>query len=203
MVAEDSFGLSKQERIVEAALDVFAEHGTSGSTLQMIAQAAGVSVGLVQHHFGSKDNLIEAVDAHALAVIGAGMSSPLPEDPTEAVLELGRRVIYLLSEHLAAVDYLARLLVEGAPAGAAFFDATAAIVMGHWRQLDAIGATADNLDLVWAALNPIILTMGAVIMRRHIDRHLPEPLTTPAQLRRWEESVNGLLERGQIKRPPD
>ncbi len=203
VVAEDSFGLSKQERIVEAALDVFAKHGASGSTLQMVAQTAGVSVGLVQHHFGSKDSLIEAVDTYALTVIGAGMSQPLPDDPTEAVLELGRRVIYLLSEHLSAVDYLARMLVEDAPAGRAFFDATAAIVMGHWRQLDAIGATADNLDLVWAALNPIILTMGTVIMRRHLDRHLPEPLTTPTQLRRWEESVNNLLERGQIKQPPE
>lgn len=203
VVAENGFGASKQERIVEAALDVFARYGTTTSTLQMVAQAAGVSVGLVQHHFGSKDSLIEAVDAHALALIAAGMSGPLPEDPTEAVLELGRRVIYLLSEHLAAADYLARMLVEDAPAGVAFFDATVAIVMGHWRQLDAIGATADNLDLVWAALNPIVLTMGAVIMRRHIDRHLPEPLTTPTQLRRWEESVNNLLERGQIKQPPE
>ncbi len=71
----------------------------------MVAQTAGVSVGLVQHHFGSKDSLIEAVDTYALTVIGAGMSQPLPDDPTEAVLELGRRVIYLLSDHLSAVDY--------------------------------------------------------------------------------------------------
>ncbi len=203
VAAEESFATSKQDRIVEAALDVFAQYGAAGSTLQMVANAAGVSVGLVQHHFGSKDKLIEAVDQQALSMIGAAMAQPLPSDPTEAVLELGRRVIFLLSEHLTAVDYLARLLVEGAPAGAAFFDATAAIVMGHWRQLDDIGATAENLDLVWAALNPIILTMGAVIMRRHIDRHLPEPLTTPAQLQRWEDSVNALLERGQIRRPPE
>ncbi|WP_328356223.1 TetR/AcrR family transcriptional regulator [Mycobacterium sp. NBC_00419] len=203
MAAEESFAPSKQERIVEAALDVFAEHGAAGATLQMVANAAGVSVGLVQHHFGSKDKLIAAVDAQALSVIGAAMSQPLPSDPTEAVLELGRRVIFLLSERLTAVDYLARLLVEGAPAGAAFFDATASIVMAHWRQLDEIGATAENLDLVWAALNPIVLTMGAVIMRKHIDRHLPEPLTNLTQLRRWGDSVDALLERGQIRRPPE
>jgi TetR/AcrR family transcriptional regulator, regulator of cefoperazone and chloramphenicol sensitivity len=36
-----------------------------------IAAAAGVSPGLVIHHFGSKDGLREAVDAHVLAVFGA------------------------------------------------------------------------------------------------------------------------------------
>lgn len=117
VVPEEGLGPSKQDRIVVAALDVFGEHGTAKSTLQMVAKAAGVSVGLVQHHFGSKDRLIDAVNTYALGVIRAEMSRPLTASPGQSVLEMGRRVSFLLSQQLTAVDYLARLLVEGAPAG--------------------------------------------------------------------------------------
>ncbi len=201
VVPEDGLGPSKQERIVVAALDVFGQHGAAKSTLQMVAEAAGVSVGLVQHHFGSKDRLVDAVNAHALGVIRAEMARPLTASSGESVLEMGRRVSFLLSQQLTAVDYLARLLVEGAPAGAAFFDSTAEIGLARWRRLADEGGTVENLDLVWAALNPLVLVMGAVIMRRHIDRHLPEPFVTPAQLQRWRDAINRLLERGQIRRP--
>lgn len=190
---------SRQDRILDAAMEVFSQQSTAEATLQMIADSAGVSVGLVQHHYGSKDGLIAAVDAHAMAVIGAAMTQPLPESPTDAVLELGRRVGALLSDHRPVVDYLARLLVDGTQSGVAFFDATVTIVVGHWQQLAENGVTREDLDVVWAALNPTILVFGAIILRRHIDRHLPEPLGTPEQLHRWEESVNTLLRYGQFR----
>ena len=203
MISEDGLGTSRRQRVVEAALEVFSEHGAAKSTLQMVANAAGVSVGLVQHHFGSKENLVEAVTAHALAVIRTEMARPLTAAPNESVLEMGRRVSFLLARQLTAVDYLASLLVEGAPAGAVFFDTTAAIGLARWRRLADEGGAADDLDLVWAALNPLVLVLGAVIMRRHIDRHLPEPFVSPAQLQRWRDAVNALLEHGQIRRQPD
>ncbi|BBY64470.1 TetR family transcriptional regulator [Mycolicibacterium helvum] len=190
---------SRYDRILDAAMEVFSQQSASEATLQMIADSAGVSVGLVQHHFGSKDGLIGAVDAHAMTVIGAAMTQSLPESPTDAVLEMGRRVGSLLSDHRAVVDYLARLLVDGTESGIAFFDATVTIVLSHWRQLAESGVTREDLDLVWAALNPTILVFGAIILRRHIDRHLPEPLWTPEQLRRWEESVNTLLRYGEFR----
>lgn len=203
MISEDGLGTSRRQRVVEAALEVFSEHGAAKSTLQMVARAAGVSVGLVQHHFGSKENLVEAVTGHALTVIRTEMARPLTASSNESVLEMGRRVSFLLSRQLTAVDYLATLLVEGAPAGAVFFDSTAEIGMARWRRLADEGGAADDLDLVWAALNPLVLVMGAVIMRRHIDRHLPEPFVSPAQLQRWRDAVNALLEHGQIRRRPD
>ena len=44
---------SRQDRILNAALNVFAQRGTSDATLQMVADTAGVSVGLVQHHLST------------------------------------------------------------------------------------------------------------------------------------------------------
>jgi len=61
--AED---LTARARIRDAALALFAERGMDGATIRDIAKAAGVSGGLVRHHFGSKDGLRAACDSYAL-----------------------------------------------------------------------------------------------------------------------------------------
>ena len=34
--------------------------------------------------------------------------------------------------------------------------------------------------------------LGAMLLRTHIERHLPGPLTEPDQLRRWDAAVTAL-----------
>ena len=59
--------LTARARIRDAALRLFAEHGVvAGATIRDIAAAAGVSSGLVRHHFGSKEALRDACDAYAM-----------------------------------------------------------------------------------------------------------------------------------------
>jgi TetR/AcrR family transcriptional regulator, regulator of cefoperazone and chloramphenicol sensitivity len=54
--------------IRDEALRLFADHGPDGVTVRQIAAAAGVSPGLVLHHFGSKEGLRRAVDEHVLGL---------------------------------------------------------------------------------------------------------------------------------------
>ena len=61
--AED---LTARARIRDAALRLFAERGLDGTTIRDIAKEAGVSGGLIRHHFGSKDGLRSACDVYAL-----------------------------------------------------------------------------------------------------------------------------------------
>ena len=56
-----------QTRIIEAALDLFAEHGIGGTSLQMIADALGVTKAAVYHQYNTKDEIILAV-AHVVLV---------------------------------------------------------------------------------------------------------------------------------------
>lgn len=50
-------------RMLEAAMQLIASHGYTQTTLEAIGVAAGYSRGLVQHRFGSKDKLLEALIA--------------------------------------------------------------------------------------------------------------------------------------------
>jgi AcrR family transcriptional regulator len=56
-----------QARIVNAALDLFAEHGVGGTSLQMIADALGVTKAAVYHQFNTKDEIVVAAAGAELA----------------------------------------------------------------------------------------------------------------------------------------
>ena len=62
LVADDR---STRARLRDAAVAVFARDGF-GATVRAIADAAGVSPGLVIHHFGSKDKLRAECDEYVL-----------------------------------------------------------------------------------------------------------------------------------------
>src|SRR5512139_2210701 len=64
-----------QTRIIEAALVLFAEHGISGTSLQMIADAIGVTKAAVYHQYNTKDEIILAVAQVVLARLEAAVTA--------------------------------------------------------------------------------------------------------------------------------
>jgi AcrR family transcriptional regulator len=56
-----------QTRIIDAALALFAEHGIGGTSLQMIADAIGVTKAAVYHQYNTKDEIVLAVAEVVLA----------------------------------------------------------------------------------------------------------------------------------------
>ena len=50
-----------REKILRAALAVFARHGFEQASVRLIAAEAGVSPGLMYNYFGSKDDLLRAI----------------------------------------------------------------------------------------------------------------------------------------------
>jgi AcrR family transcriptional regulator len=191
---------SSIERIRDAALTCFATYGTAATSLRTVAAAAGVSLGLVQHHFATKAGLIKAVDDHVLAVVTATMSQPIPEPPADSIAAIGNRVTQIIAEHPDVVDYLGRALIEGSPLGTEVFDYLVASGIDRWEKRSEHGQTRPDVDLTWAAINSLVLPLGTLILRGHIERHLPEPLMTPTQLDRWQDAVNTLLRDGLFRR---
>jgi AcrR family transcriptional regulator len=55
--------LTARARIRHAAIRLFADRGIDGTTVRDIAREAGVSPGLLRHHFGSKEALRQVCDA--------------------------------------------------------------------------------------------------------------------------------------------
>lgn len=49
--------MSKKDKILVAAQELFARYGYAGTTMKMVAEEAGVASGLVFHYFDTKENL--------------------------------------------------------------------------------------------------------------------------------------------------
>jgi AcrR family transcriptional regulator len=84
-----------QQRLLQAAVQVFAEKGYEGATVRDICRLAGVNLAAVNYHFRDKERLyIEAVKS---ACQRQGEANPLPDWPpgTPAVVKL-RQFIHII-----------------------------------------------------------------------------------------------------------
>ena len=166
--AED---LTARARIRDAALRLFAERGLDGTTIRDIARAAGVSGGLIRHHFGSKDDLRAACDSYAL--------DQLMRIKEQAVLE-GQLANpgFMSAAHptvLLTLRYLARSLVDGSPAAAAVFDEM--VELGEaWLDQHHPGQIPDP-----RGYSAVLVAMqsGLFMMHSQLSRWLGADIFTP------------------------
>ena len=89
----------KRERILDAAIRVFAEKGFAGSRVADVARAAGVADGTIYLYFDSKDALLIAIFEEKMELIIAVAEAELTkiENPVE-------RLGYFILHHIEAVD---------------------------------------------------------------------------------------------------
>jgi AcrR family transcriptional regulator len=88
-----------QRRILAAALDLFADHGVSGTSLQMIADAIGVTKAAVYHQFRTKEEIVIAVTDMELGKLEDALEAAEAEDdPLRARKVLLTRVIDMAVE---------------------------------------------------------------------------------------------------------
>src|SRR5215813_9858313 len=81
-----------QTRVIEAALVLFAEHGISGTSLQMIADAIGVTKAAVYHQYNTKEEIVLAVAQDVLARLEGAVTT------AEAERSRGRARQMLIAE---------------------------------------------------------------------------------------------------------
>src|SRR5258706_3945051 len=60
-VAIDATSAGTKARILDAAEQLFMEHGFEATSLRSLTAAAGVNLAAVHYHFGSKEELFQAV----------------------------------------------------------------------------------------------------------------------------------------------
>ncbi len=96
-------GSDARERILRAALQAFSENGFDGARTRDIAARAGVPLGLLQYHFGSKALLWRAAVDRAFAELRVGLDAiladPEPADERERLRLLIRAHVQFVARN--------------------------------------------------------------------------------------------------------
>ncbi len=148
-----------REALIEAAIRVVANEGLRGLTIRAVAAEAGVTHGLVRHHFGSRAALVEAtllrsveiaIDASALSP-GGGRIDDISADLGSAVEE---------QEELLAFQYEllleARRRPELMPHVARMYDEYVAAATSELERVGLVGEPEAG-RVLFAALDGLAL----------------------------------------------
>jgi AcrR family transcriptional regulator len=83
------------ERLRRAAVESFLEHGYEGTSMETVAQAAGVTKSTLYARYSDKRALFTAVSAWALTRLERDeqAAEPLPDDLAEALLVIARGIL--------------------------------------------------------------------------------------------------------------
>jgi AcrR family transcriptional regulator len=185
----DSEDLTARARIRDAALQHFGEHGFARSTIRGIAETAGVSSGLVRHHFGSKEALREACDEYVLRTIRT------LNDRTWVAAESGD--LTKAADARAPIGpyhrYIARTLVDGG--SAELFDEMVRMGEPWIAAADAQAGDAPAVDVHTRAAVVVAMGLGVPILQEHLSRALGVDLSTPEGDRRLALALLDLYSR--------
>lgn len=188
--------LTAKARIRDAAMRLFGRSGVAASSVRAIADAADVSPALVVHHFGSKEQLVRAVDEAVLARIEHAVREvPIDGLETDLIARRTEVVAALLHGDAALCDYLARALAERTPASAELFHRLFAFASRDER-LVAAGALRSDSDPFWRAMHQVVLIVGPLILRSLIERELGGELLSEENVGRWLKARADLLQHG-------
>jgi AcrR family transcriptional regulator len=141
-------------RIVRVAGELFDSNGVDGTSLQMIADAAGVGKAAVYYHFKTKDEIVRAVHARVIDEFYAAI------DDAEAIEAAHSRADALK----ALIPRLVRLAVNGRRAFSRILtDPAIAGITANDEQLQALRHRFDRL-VTGGEPDPERLARGAVVV---------------------------------------
>lgn len=178
--------LASVGRIRQAALHLFATQGVSSTPLRAIAAEAEVTVGLIPHHFGSKNGLRDELerwivrqfaDALEQANAAAGESGANAQ-------ERQAHVNAMLEQNPFIKDYMRREFLHPHPGGTLLKQLTELIAdsVDDMRARGFASSSRDRTDQVVAAM---VRQLGTLFLQPMVDQVIDvlppsqKPFSTP------------------------
>jgi AcrR family transcriptional regulator len=168
-----------QTRVIEAALVLFAEHGISGTSLQMIADAIGVTKAAVYHQYNTKDAIVLAVAEAVLSRLDEAVTV------AEAERSASRAREVLLSEmtdlaveqrRMAGVlqrdPVMLRFLEEHAPFRRVMERVNRVLMGGAADPRGRVLAATLAAAIAGAVIHPLVLDLDDESLRSHLLRQV-------------------------------
>jgi TetR/AcrR family transcriptional regulator, regulator of cefoperazone and chloramphenicol sensitivity len=162
--------LTARARIREAALKHFAEEGYERATIRRIAKTAGVSPGLLRHHYGSKDALRTACDEYVVETLHR-LNAQLIADPS----------VSATTRHTSKRfgRYVARSLADGSTTVGTIFDEMVTLTEQWLAGADEARSDPPLIDRRIRAALVNAMAIGIPLLHEHVSRALDTDMFEP------------------------
>jgi len=167
-----------REKLMSAAIALFARKGYAATTVREIVEAARVTKPVLYYHFGSKEGIFLAMMREALAEFEATVASALTGGgkAQARILRFLDQMLALLLQHLDVMRVL-DAIYYGPPQGAPFFDFEAIhqrfieVLTGLVREGMASGEfrKGNPEEVAWALVGPFEVTRGMSLCHPEMD----------------------------------
>ncbi|WP_252259911.1 TetR/AcrR family transcriptional regulator [Erythrobacter aurantius] len=194
----------RRNALLDSAISLFSEKGFSSVELREIAAEAGVTVGLIRHYYGTKDDLIDAAVAQVTArlqqvfeKILSGLEADSAEDFIDGLNE--RTGKFLLPEY-KLLFFLKHMVIElpdkSAPVFKTYFD----LFQSELNGLEAIGKINPMVNKVWLSFMLMFVQLGPVFLSRQIEDILGKSVSDPNAAMQRAANNAFILKYGLVER---
>lgn len=175
-----------QLRVLEAAIGLFSQHGISGTSLKMIADAVGVTKAAVYHQYNAKDDIVLAI----AGMVTAGLEAALREAEAERSRARRREV---LTDRLIALAVARRSMagiLQQDPVMLRFFqenerfrrvmERVELVLMGGVSTPGGkVCAAIINTAIAGAVMHPLTHDLDDELLREELGKQLHRLFTPP------------------------
>lgn len=176
--------LSTPARIRAAAMTRFATDGLQ-APLRLIASDAGVSAGLIVHHFGSREGLLEACRQVVIDLMTDEQSQSLAQaDPQSLFAQLA-----MIDDYAPTVGFALRSLQQGGPFSRRLFEDLVLSTQDYLDRGVANGTISPSRDPRGRAELLCYQSIGLMVMSLHSDTGRISLAELQARLRRVANDV--------------
>src|SRR5699024_45488 len=170
--AELNTDFTAKARIRQVALELFALNGADATSMRAISSRAGVTVGLITHHFGTKAGLIQAVEDDIVSGIEQAIAYKESDATVDGVAKaLDQRLLDHVNKNPLVVAYLRRMmLIESGGQGS---DLTARFTRMALRQIKDLrrhGVASTSRDPEDQVMQVMLVQLGQLLMQPFVHQ---------------------------------
>lgn len=166
--------LTAKARIRNAALDLYAEYGESRVSLRAVAAEAGVTLGLVQHHYKTKAGLLEAVDQLVVdyfegALREVDIDASGHTTPGVHMAARDEAVRRMLEQNPPVVNFVRRALLEPSDDRMHLLDVLVDLTRREVDMLRESGMSSQEKRQSTQIVAVLVRQMGELLLRPMVD----------------------------------
>lgn len=162
--------LTAKARIRNAALDLYSKSGPDRISLRTIASEAGVTLGLVQHHYKSKAGLRAAVDQLVVDYFATALATvPDIDRPSDLAATRDSAVRQMLEENPAVVNYVRRAILDPSGENLHLLDVLVELTAREVSTLRKAGRASTKRRESTQVVAVLVRQMGEMLLAPLVD----------------------------------